>query len=56
MYSTITAGEDIKKKKMSELKTYHGNLGPETHDVPPGVAEDVRQVEDKVDEATARGC
>lgn len=34
--------------------THHGNLGGETHDVAPGVAEDVRQVEDEVDEAATR--
>lgn len=37
-----------------ERCTHHGNLGGESHDVAPGVAEDVRQVEDEVDEAAAR--
>ena len=41
------------KKKVSR-RTYHANLGPEGHDVPPGVAEEVRQIEDEVDEAAAR--
>lgn len=34
--------------------THHGNLGGEAHDVSPGVGQDVRQVEDEVDEAAAR--
>lgn len=34
--------------------THHGNLGGAAHDVAPGLAKDVRQVEDEVDEAAAR--
>lgn len=37
----------------SKRRTHHGHLGREAHDVAPGVAEDVGQVEDEVDEATA---
>lgn len=44
----------VKDKKPSQrwTRTHHGNLGWETHDVAPGVAKDVRQVEDKEEEAT----
>ncbi len=37
-------------------ESHRGDLGAEAHDVPPGIAKHMRQVEQEVDEAPTGGC
>lgn len=36
--------------------SHRGKLGAEPHDIPPGVAQDMRQVEEEIDETPTGGC
>lgn len=50
----LTSGGDDRITNSSWRQTHHGHLCWETHDIVPGEAQDVRQVEEEVDEAAAR--